>query len=58
MKAIWKGEDDDLSLKNGKCYEVKEVCWDGTMFLVEDETGEAFLYPAEDFEVVEEDKET
>ena len=55
MKAIWCGEDDIFALRYGKCYEVKGIFWDNTMFSVEDETGEAFLYPAEDFDIVNED---
>ena len=54
MKAIWKGDSDPLELINGKTYEVKNEAWDGTMLNVVDETGEAFLYPKEDFEIVEE----
>ena len=52
MKAIWKGETDDFALINGKTYDVLNEAWDGTMFNVIDETGEAFLYPKEDFEIV------
>ncbi len=37
-----------------KEYEVKDTDFSGTMFSVVDETGEEFLYPAEDFEAVEE----
>ena len=54
MKAIWKGESDDLTLINGKTYDVLNEAWDGTMLNVVDETGEAFLYPKEDFDIVEE----
>ena len=54
MKAIWKGDSNPLELLNGKEYEVLSVEWDGTMFDVVDETGDNFLYPAEDFEVTEE----
>lgn len=54
MKAVWKGDSDPLELINGKEYEVLSVEWGGTMFNVVDETGEDFLYPAEDFEIVEE----
>lgn len=53
MKAIWRGDSDPFELLNGKVYEVVSVEWDNTMFSVVDETGEEFLYPAEDFEIVE-----
>ena len=53
MKAIWKGDSDPFELINGKVYEVLNVCWDGDCFSVVDETGEDFLYPAEDFEIIE-----
>lgn len=51
MKAIWKGDSNPLELLNGKEYEVLGVEWDGTMFDVVNETGDNFLYPAEDFEI-------
>lgn len=54
MKAIWKGEDDELGLRFGKTYEILSVEWDGGMYNVRDETGEDYLYPSEDFEVIEE----
>ena len=53
MKASWTGDSAPLELINGKEYEVKGIDFDGTMFSVVDETGEEFLYPAEDFDVVE-----
>lgn len=57
MKAIWRGDSAPLELINGKVYEVLKVAWDGTMFSVVDETGEDFLYPAEDFEIIPDDEE-
>lgn len=54
MKAIWKGDSDPLELINGKEYEILGTGFNGTMFSVVDETGEAFLYPADDFEIIEE----
>lgn len=54
MKARWIGEDDELCLRNGKVYDVIATKADGTLFAVVDETGESYLYPAEEFEVVEE----
>ena len=56
MKAIWRGDSDPLELINGKVYTVLSVEWDGTMFNVIDETGEDYLYPAEDFEVISDDE--
>lgn len=53
MKAIWRGDSDPLGLISGKEYEILNNAWDDTMFNVVDETGEEFLYPAEDFEVIE-----
>lgn len=57
MKAIWKGDSDPLGLINGKEYEVLGTDFNGTMFGVVDETGDSYLYPAEDFEVIEEDQQ-
>ena len=51
MKAIWKGESDPLQLINGKEYTILGVEWDGTMYDVIDETGDNYLYPADDFEL-------
>ncbi len=56
MKGIWRGDSDPLELINGKEYEILATDFDGTMFNVVDETGEDFLYPAEDFEIVDEGK--
>lgn len=54
MKAIWNGKDDEFGLRFGKTYKILSVEWDGKMYNVIDETGEDYLYPAEDFEVIEE----
>ncbi len=51
MKAVWKGDSDPCALINGKEYIVLGSTWGDTMFDVIDETGDNFLYPAEDFEV-------
>lgn len=53
MKAIWRGDSDPLELINGKVYEIIGDDSHGTFYNVVDETGEDFLYPAEDFEVIE-----
>lgn len=55
MKAIWKGESDPIALINGKEYVVLGTAWNDTMFDVIDETGDNFLYLAENFEVTEKD---
>ena len=54
MKAIWRGEDDELGLRTGKTYEILSVECDGKMYNVIDETGGDYLYPAEDFEIIKE----
>jgi len=54
MKARWIGDSDPLELINGKIYDVLSEEWNGQFFNVIDETGEEFLYPAEDFEIVDE----
>ena len=54
MKAIWKGKDNELELRTGKTYEILSVECDGNMYNVIDETGEDYLYPAEDFEIIKE----
>lgn len=55
MKAIWRGEDDELGLRYGKEYEILGRDADfHDMFGVIDETGGAYIYPAEDFEITEE----
>lgn len=54
MKAIWKGTDNELELHTGKTYEILSVECDGKMYNVIDETGEDYLYPAEDFEIIKE----
>ncbi len=52
MKAIWKGNSNPLELINGKEYEVLGTAWDDKFLNVIDETGEACLYPTEDFEII------
>lgn len=53
MKARWIGEDDELCLRHGKVYEVLGVVAGGTLYGVVDETGDSYLYPAEEFEIIE-----
>lgn len=61
MKGIWRGEDDEVCLRYGKVYEIvgeeKGEPFVGLWYSVTDETGEDFLYPAEDFELIEEKNE-
>lgn len=55
MKGIWRGQDDELGLRTGKEYTILGTDEDfPECFGVVDETGEAYLYPTEDFEIVEE----
>lgn len=56
MRGIWRGEDDALGLRYGKEYEILGRDADFEDFFgVIDETGEAYIYPVEDFEIIEED---
>lgn len=50
MKIKYTGKTD-ASLSNGKEYEVLSV--ERKWFRIEDDTGEDYLYPPEDFEIVE-----
>ena len=54
MKAIWRGEDDELGLRNGKEYEIIGYSKDYYAYGVIDETGISYLYPCEDFDITEE----
>ena len=56
MRGIWKGDSNPLELINGKEYEILSIEWDGQMANVIDETGDNFLYPLEDFELINDDK--
>lgn len=56
MRGIWKGDSGPLELINGKEYEILSIEWDGQMANVIDETGDNFLYPLEDFELINDDK--
>lgn len=52
MKVKYLGENDPLELLNNKIYnvlEIDEVCgW----YRIVDETGEDYLFPPEDFDIV------
>lgn len=54
MKVKYVGESDPLELLNGKIYDVIEIDEVLGWYRIVDETGEDYLYPAEDFEIVEE----
>lgn len=53
VKAIWRGEDDELGLRNGKEYEIVGYSKGFEAYGVVDETGIAYLYPVEDFDITE-----
>ena len=50
IKVVYIGDDDPMSLKNGKCY-IARLLRKGWLGIV-DETGEEFAYPPELFEEV------
>lgn len=51
MKVKWNGKTDFFGLINGKTYDVlaTEKGW----YRITDESGEDYLYPPEQFEIVE-----
>jgi hypothetical protein len=51
MKVKFLGESNPLALLSGKVYEVLSV--EKGWYRIVDETGEDYLYPSEDFEIVE-----
>ena len=52
MKVKYVGESDPLELLNGKIYDVIEIDEVLGWYRIVDETGEDYLYPAEDFEII------
>jgi len=56
MKAVYVGESDPLELINGKIYDVLSV--EKEWYRIVDETGEAYLFPPEWFEIVPEKDES
>lgn len=52
MKIKWKGKTEFLSLTHGKTYDVLSVEKD--WYRIKDDSGEIYLYPPKQFEVVEE----
>lgn len=51
MKVKWNGKTDFLGLINGKTYDVlaAEKGW----YRIVDESGEDYLYPPEQFDIIE-----
>lgn len=52
MKVKYTGKTEFLMLTHGKIYEVLSIEKD--WYRVIDDTGEDYLYPPEDFEIIEE----
>ena len=52
MKIRWKGKTDFLVLTNNKIYSVLAI--EKGWYRIIDDSGEDYLYPPEQFEVVEE----
>lgn len=52
MKVRWKGKTDFLVLTNNKVYTVLSV--EKGWYRIVDDSGDDYLYPPEQFEVVEE----
>lgn len=52
MKVRWKGETDFLVLTHDKVYTVLKI--EKGWYRLIDDSGEDYLYPPENFEVVEE----
>lgn len=52
MKVKWKGKTDFLVLTHDKVYEVMSV--EKGWYRVIDDSGDDYLYPPEQFEIVEE----
>ena len=52
IKVRFIGQDDPLSLRNGKIYDARilKKNWYGIV----DETGEEYAYPPEEFEIISE----
>lgn len=55
MKVKFLGESDPLELLNDKIYEVIEVDEESGWYRIVDETNDDYLFPPEDFEIVEDD---
>jgi hypothetical protein len=53
MKARYKGRSSNFGLLENKVYEILAVEADGLFYRVVDETGEDYLYFAEDFDIID-----
>ena len=51
MKIKWKGKTEFLMLTNGKIYDVISI--EKKWYRIVDDSGEDYLYPPENFEIVE-----
>jgi len=51
MKVKWKGETEFLVLTHDKVYDVQSI--EKGWYQIVDDSGEDYLYPPENFEVVE-----
>ena len=54
MKVKYIGENDPLELLIGKLYDVIEIDEISGWYRIVDETEEDFLFPPEEFEIIEE----
>ena len=52
MTVKWKGQTDPLCLINGKVYSVLAI--EKGWYRLVDESGEDYLYPSDNFEIIEE----
>ena len=52
MTVKWKGQTDPLCLINGKAYNVLAI--EKGWYRIVDESGEDYLYPSDNFEIIEE----
>lgn len=52
MKVKWNGETESLVLTSGKIYDVISI--EKGWYRINDDSGEDYLYPPQQFEIVEE----
>lgn len=55
MRVKWLGDTEFLILTHGKNYDVISIEKD--WYRIIDDSGEDYLYPPEDFEIIDEDKD-
>lgn len=53
MKVKYHGENDPLELLQDKVYDVIEIDAESGWYRIVDETGEDFLFPPEDFSIID-----